>query len=110
MLRLVSCTGTREFKKQLTDSQPNIPIPERDQASHKGNKAEFNNRVILNEFVPPESSGPKPASFDEESTVDTTADTEKDEGDKLENVPVSNVSDFEKHDLVGSIWIQKFQG
>lgn len=109
MLRLVSRAGARELKEQLTDSQPDITVPERDQTSYKSNKTEFNDRVILDELVLPEGRSPKSASFDEESAVNTATDTKKDEGDKFENVPVSNISDLKKHDFVGSIWVQKFQ-
>lgn len=105
MLRFTSSARTRELKKQLADSQPNIPIPVRYQASHEGDKAQFEDRVALDDFVFPEGCGPKLASFDEESTIHTTTDTEKDEGDKLENVPVSDISDLEKYDFVGSIWV-----
>lgn len=108
MFHFVPSTGTRKLEKQLTDSQPDITVPKRDQTSHEGNKTELKDWVILDDLVLPECCSPKLAGFNEEGAVDTTTDTEKDKSHKFENVPVSNVSHFEKHDLISSIWVQEF--
>jgi hypothetical protein len=101
---------TGQFEKQFRHRDPSISVPETDESSDQSDQENFENRILFDSGDAAESGCPETRCFDEECSQSATKNTQKDKDDHFEKLPIRRVADLEKHNLVGSVRIEEFQG
>ena len=105
----VDITWTSQLEQKLRDWKLGVTVPEADQTGDKRNKKYFEKRVFFYDRYTTECSCPDARCLDEQCAEDTTDGTGEDEGRKLEELPIQMVSNLEKNNLLGAVWIQEFE-
>lgn len=102
-------TRRSQIQKQFGDRKLCQGVPIAHQSCHQSNKKYFQQGVLLDHLDLSEGLSPILGGFDEQSTQCPSNNTDENEGTELEVFPVDQISDFEHHNLVGTIWIEEFE-